>query len=248
MRSVETKLALAAAFALLAATPASADDGRRHVMTPMQKIDMVRDLPDGPPFERDGQSLDLGYIYPIHTVNGASVASAGTSSDSGFVLYHDDMYLRVDAAVMSDLRYVLGEDPTQGYTPPAPVSASRAAAADPWGANGKADTPSGQPFASTSTRNSSARRSGGVFGAIFIIFLALFIRVRIFRDLVIGGVLAAIAAIARRGGGGSDFAPGAGAPNDSLGAQAAAQRARLDALSGAPAAADNPRGFGRKVA
>ena len=62
MRSVRPMLALIAApCALFAATPAAADDGRRHVMTPMQKIDLVRDLPNDATFERDGEYFDLGY-------------------------------------------------------------------------------------------------------------------------------------------------------------------------------------------
>lgn len=76
-RLVRPILALVAPIIFVAAQPAAADDGRRHVMPATQKIDLVRDLPDEPAFERDGVHFDLGYIYPIHTVNGASVASAG---------------------------------------------------------------------------------------------------------------------------------------------------------------------------
>jgi hypothetical protein len=238
-------LTLGALIALpLTAQPAAADDGRRHVMTPLQKIDLVRDLPDEPAFEKDDQYFDLGYIYPIRTVNGASVASTG--GEAGYVLYRDDKYMRVDAALMAELRYVLGEDPTQGYTPPTP-SSSRASVpgADPWGAD--ADKARGQPIAPPPAHRSSAR-AGSIFAAVFFMFLMLFVRVRIFRDLVIGGILAAIASVVRRSDP-SDFSPSPSTPNQDFGAQAAAQRARLDALSGGSASSPNatPGGFGRKV-
>lgn len=244
---VRPTLALVASMLAFAALPAAADDGRRHVMTPLQKIDLVRDLPDEPAFEKDGQYFDLGYIYPIRTVNGASVASSG--GEAGYVLYHDDKYMRVDSRLMADLRYALDEeDPTQGYTPPTPATSSRSSvAADPWGANGSTDTARGQPVASLPVRSSSTRRSGGIVATLFLLFVVLFLRVRAFRDLVIGGTLAAIAAIAR-GKGDPDLGPAPSRSNDAT-AQAAAQRARLDALSGTSGSASNPvsAGFGRKV-
>lgn len=244
MRSVRPILALAASVIAISAQPAAADDGRRHVMTPLQKIDLVRDLPDEPVFEKDGLHLDLGYIYPIRTVNGASVASTG--GESGYVLYHDDKYVRVDGALMAELRYALGDDPTQGYTPPTPSSSrSGAPATDPWGTNGSAGEARGQPVAST--HRSSSRRGGSVLATIFVMFLLLFLRVRAFRDLVIGGILAAIAGVARRSEK-ADFGPAPGAPDETTAAQAAMQRARLNALSGASPSSSTPSGFGRKVA
>lgn len=123
MRSEKT-LALAAALALLAASPAAADDGRRHVMTPTQKIDLVRDLPNDETFARDGEYFDLGYIYPIHTVDGASVASA-SGGESGFVLYHDGRYARLDANDVRAVTMALGEDPTAGYNPPVAASSGQ---------------------------------------------------------------------------------------------------------------------------
>lgn len=246
-RFVRSILTLAALIVLpVFAQPAVADDGRRHVMTPLQKIDLVRDLPDEPAFEKDGVHFDLGYIYAIRTVNGASVATAG---DSGYVLYHDDKYVRVDGALMADLRYALGDDPTQGYTPPKSSSsrATPSAAADPWGANGSAaaDDARGQPVVSAPVRRSSAR-GGSIVATLFIMFLVLFVRVRLFRDLVIGGVLAAIAGIARRSDR-TDFGPGPAAPDDGAATQAALQRARLDALSGVASSNAPSGGFGRKV-
>ena len=243
-RFVRPILALAASIVMFAVQPAAADDGRRHVMTPTQKIDLVRDLPDTATFERDGLHYDLGYIYPIHTVNGASVASAG--GDAGFVLYHDDRYARLDAGDIAELKFVLGEDPTEGFTPPVPSSSARAAKADPWGANGSADDSRGQPLASSPARSSS-RRGGSVIATVCIMFLLLFLRSRAFRDLVIGGVLAAIAGIARSRME-PDLGPGPAGPSDTTAAQAAAQRARLDALSGASSAPTGSGGFGRKVA
>lgn len=160
------------------------------------------------------------------------------------MLYHDDRYVKVDASLMADLRYALGDDPTQGYTPPTPSSSRGAATADPWGANGSADDARGQPLASSAVRRSSAR-GGSIVAAVFVMFLVLFLRVRAFRDLVIGGVLAAIAGLARR----SDrpnAEPGPAAPNDTASAQAAAQRARLDALSGASSSTLAPGGLAAK--
>lgn len=245
-RFVRPILAFVASTVALVAQPATADDGRRHVMTPLQKIDLVRDLPDEPAFERDGQYFDLGYLYPIRTVNGASVASSG--GEAGYVLYHDDKYMRVDSRLMADLRYALDdEDPTQGYTPPTPATSSQStASADPWGANGNTDSARGQPVASLPAR-SSARRGGGIVATLFLLFVVLFLRIRAFRDLVIGGTLAAIAAIAR-GKADPDLGPTPTRPNDAA-AQAATQRARLDALSGTSGAAPNTSsgGFGRKV-
>ncbi|MEO5493908.1 MAG: hypothetical protein ABIR08_07755 [Sphingomonas sp.] len=245
-RFVRPILTLAASIVIFAAQPAAADDGRRHVMPATQKIDLVRDLPDEPAFEREGDHFDLGYIYPIHTVNGASVASSG--GEAGFVLYHDDKYVKVDASLMADLRYALGDDPTQGYTPPAPSSSRASAAADPWRADGNVDDARGQPVASTPSRGSANRRGAGfTVGTLFLFFVVLFLRVRAFRDLVIGGTLAAIAAMAR-GKGESDSSSESYAPSDTVAAQAAAQRARLDALSGATPSMPNaaPTGFGRK--
>lgn len=247
MRHIRAILALAASVIFFAAPPAAADDGRRHVMTPTQKIDLVRDLPDTPTFERDGLHFDLGYIYPIHTVNGASVASAG--GDAGFVLYHDDRYARLTATDVAELRFVLGEDPTEGFTPPVPASSSRATRVDPWSANGNADNARGQPLSSSPARSSSARRGAGfTLGTFFLFFLVLFLRVRAVRDLVIGGTLAAIAAIARRKDE-PEFALGPHVLDDTASARAATQRARLDALSTASSPAPNSAGgFGRKGA
>ncbi len=73
-----------------------------------QKIDFVRDLPNAAPFEYDGQYFDLGYIY---------TANRGPRG-SGFVLYHDDNYVRLDSAGLADVTTALGEDPTKGYVPP----------------------------------------------------------------------------------------------------------------------------------
>lgn len=156
-RFARTVLALASLAPMLAAAPAAADDGRRHVMTPTQKIDLVRDLPNDETFERDGEYFDLGYIYPIHTVNGASVAAAG--GEAGFVLYHDDRYAILDATDIQTLSMALGEDPTEGYNPPVASS-------------------SAQPFSAGASRpdwagSAPARGSGklGVAG-FFLIVLA----------------------------------------------------------------------------
>ena len=183
-RFIRPILTLAASLIAAASQPAAADDGRRHVMTPLQKIDLVRDLPDIPAFERDGQYFDLGYIYPIHTVNGASVATTG--GEAGYVLYHDDKYLRADATIMADLRYVLGDDPTQGYTPPTPASATRtSAAADPWSADGNTGGDRGEPIAAPPARG---RRSSGMGWIAFVFAIVLLSAIRWGRNMLIRGV------------------------------------------------------------
>jgi hypothetical protein len=161
-------LALAASITVFAAQSAAADDGRRHVMTPTQKIDLVRDLPNDATFERDGQYFDLGYIYPIHTVNGASVASTG--GDAGFVLYHDDRYARLNAGDVAELRFTLGEDPTEGYIPPVTASSSASSPAA-WGADYARRPSAGDGSSPASESALPARRSGklGWFGFIVIV-------------------------------------------------------------------------------
>ena len=181
-RFVRPILALAVSIFFFAAQPAAADDGRRHVMTPTQKIDLVRDLPDTPTFERDGVHFDLGYIYMIHAVNGTSVASAG--GDAGFVLYHDDRYARLNAGDIAELRFALGEDPTEGFTPPVP-SSSATGVSDAWSSRPSRPDPQGAvPY------HASPRRTGGLgVGGFFLVVLIVIIRFRPLREMVLGGLL-----------------------------------------------------------
>ena len=245
MRHIRAILALAASVIFFATPPAAADDGRRHVMTPTQKIDLVRDLPDTPTFERDGLHFDLGYIYPIHTVNGASVASVG--GDAGFVLYHDDRYARLTAADVAELRLVLGADPAEGFTPPVPVSSTATAgdASDAW------SRPSSRPDAQGAVpyRAVSSRRAGSLgVGGFCLFLLILVIRVRPLREMVFGGMLR-LAFHRRR----TASRPAATDFGDPFEARVASRLAELQGSGAAPAppgyqppAAPAVRGFGRK--
>ncbi len=113
-------LAVALAAAMLAA-PAMAEPNFR--MPTSARIDLVRDLPNEYPFERDGQYLDLGYLYSTERVNGADVARTG----QGFVLYHDDLYIKLDPEKLSAVTLALGEDPTTDYIPPVATRDSQVA-------------------------------------------------------------------------------------------------------------------------
>jgi hypothetical protein len=245
-RFARPMLALAASITVFAAQSAAADDGRRHVMTPTQKIDLVRDLPNDATFERDGQYFDLGYIYPIHTVNGASVASAG--GDAGFVLYHDDRYARLDARDIDELRFVLGEDPTEGFTPPVSPSSARAVGdpSDAWPSRpSRPDTPDAVPY------RASTRRTGGLsVGGFFLVLLVLIIRFRALREMVFGGLMGL--AFHRRRTASQPVATDFGDPFE---ARVASRLAELQDGGVAPApssyqppSAPAVRGFGRKGA
>jgi len=124
-----------------------------------QKIDFVRDLPNEAPFEYDGQYYDLGYLY----------STSGRSRGSGFVLYHDDAYVQLDASGLSDVREALGEDPTEGYVPPS--GGTPRTFAD----TGRSSSDSPYPASSASrapSRPGSTGTAGGVVYA-FLIFLAV---------------------------------------------------------------------------
>jgi hypothetical protein len=239
-------LALAAPIILFAAQSAAADDGRRHVMTPTQKIDLVRDLPNDATFERDGQYFDLGYIYPIHTVNGASVASAG--GDAGFVLYHDDRYARLNAGDIAELRMALGEDPTEGFIAPVPASSATAVgdASNAWSSRpSRPDTQDATPY------RASSRRTGGLgVGGFFLILLIVVIRFRALREMVFGGLMGL--AFHRRRTASQPVATDFGDPFE---ARVASRLAELQdgGVAPAPSSYQSPsapavRGFGRKGA
>ena len=117
-------LAVAMTLAMLIPLPAAAAPSFR--MSTSQKIDLVRDLPNDETFERDGQYLDLGYLYTTERINGADVATKG----GGFVLYHDDQYAPVGPSELAAISGALGEDPTAGYIPPAAPRASTSFAGD----------------------------------------------------------------------------------------------------------------------
>jgi hypothetical protein len=151
-------LAVALAVAMLAA-PAMAEPNFR--MPTDARIDLVRDLPNAYPFERDGQYLDLGYLYSTERVNGADVARTG----QGFVLYHDDLYIKLDPEKLSAVTQALGEDPTRDYIPPVVTTGGQVA--------GDGTPAAGQPL----PYRSPARRGSGGVGIVAVIFLVGFLAI-----------------------------------------------------------------------
>jgi len=231
IRSVRP-IATFAAFALAMLAQPAAADGRRFVISPAQKIDLVRDLPNDATFERDGQYFDLGYIYPIHTVNGASVASAG--GDAGFVLYYDDRFIRLGPSELETLTYALGEDPTAGYVPPVPANA--APSSDPWGRRPPVDGGVSGPVRSSAT--SAGFGVGAAFAWFFFLIVgAIMVGVRILRGMARGAAQLHRERVSAAGGDGA------------FEARVAARLADLH--SGGPATRDmppsTPRAFGRKL-
>ena len=153
------RLPAALAVALLVAVPVPALAVNNFRMPTDAKIDLVRDLPNEDPFEYEGQFYDLGYLYSTERVNGADVARTG----QGFVLYHDDRYVKLDAEKLSAVTLALGEDPTRDYIPPVPTRGGQAAR-DGDGAV------AGQPL----PYRSPARRGSSGVGIVAIIFLVGF--------------------------------------------------------------------------
>jgi len=232
IRSVRPIAALGAFALALLVQPAVAESVRRNVISSTQRIDLVRDLPNDATFERDGQYFDLGYIYPVHTVNGASVASAG--GDAGFVLYYDDRFIRLGPSELEALTYALGEDPTAGYVPP--VAATAAPSSDPWDRRPPVDA--GVSGSARSGATSVGFGVGAGFAWIsFVIIGVIMIGVRILRGLARG---ASQLHRERVSAAGSDGA---------FEARVAARLAELH--DGGPATPDlSPpasRGFGRKL-
>jgi hypothetical protein len=121
-RSIRSLAVLAAA--LVAAMPAATALAAPNFRMPTDsRIDLVRDLPNEYPFEHDGQYYDLGYLYSTERVNGADVARTG----QGFVLYHDDRYIKLGPEDLYTVTSALGEDPTKDYIPPVATRAGQVA-------------------------------------------------------------------------------------------------------------------------
>jgi hypothetical protein len=153
-------VALAAA---LTAAPAMAEPNFR--MPTSSRIDLVRDLPNEYPFEHDGQYYDLGYLYSTERVNGADVARTG----QGFVLYHDDRYIKLDPEKLSAVTFALGEDPTKDYVPPVAASRGRVASDD------DSAPAAGQPLPD---RSPTRRGSGGLGFVAAIVVVGFFAMLR----------------------------------------------------------------------
>lgn len=149
--------------AAMPAAPAMAEPNFR--MPTSSRIDLVRDLPNEYPFERDGQFLDLGYLYSTERVNGADVARTG----QGFVLYHDDLYIKLDPEKLSAVTLALGEDPTADYIPPVAARGGQVAR------DGDGAPVGGQPL----PYHPPARRGSsglGIVAAIFIVGFFVILR------------------------------------------------------------------------
>jgi hypothetical protein len=172
-------LAVALAAAMLAA-PAMAEPNFR--MPTSSRIDLVRDLPNEYPFERDGQYLDLGYLYSTERVNGADVARTG----QGFVLYHDDLYIKLDPEKLSAVTLALGEDPTRDYIPPVATASGQVAR------DGDGAPVAGQP----APYRSPARRGSSGLGIFAVIFLVGFFA--ILRFMMRSALRAVLAPLFRR--------------------------------------------------
>jgi hypothetical protein len=168
LRSVRILAGPGVAVLLMLAAPVHA--ASTMVMSTAEKIELVRDLPNESAFEYDGQYYDLGYLYSTERVNGADV----TRSGSGFVLYHDDRFVRLDPDKLAMITDVLGEDPTEGYIPPA---ASRSTASST-----SASATGTDPYAGTPVpdRTPTPRKSGagafGIIGGIFLLMIVAGIR------------------------------------------------------------------------
>jgi hypothetical protein len=168
-RSIRSLAVLAVALAAaMPAAPAMAEPNFR--MPTDSRIDLVRDLPNEYPFERDGQFLDLGYLYSTERVNGADVARTG----QGFVLYHDDLYIKLDPEKLEAVTLALGEDPTKDYIPPVATPATRG---DQVARDGDRD---GAPAAGQPIHYRPPARRGwgslGIFAAIFLVGFSAMLR------------------------------------------------------------------------
>lgn len=181
-RSIRSLAVLAVALvAAMLAAPAMAEPNFR--MPTSSRIDLVRDLPNAYPFERDGQYLDLGYLYSTERVNGADVARTG----QGFVLYHDDLYIKLDPEKLSAVTLALGEDPTTDYIPPVATRDSQVAR------DGDGAPVAGQPVPYRSPARRGSASGLGIVAAIFLVgFFA------ILRFMMRSALRAVLASIFRR--------------------------------------------------
>ena len=146
--------AIALAAAMLAAPAVAAPNFR---MPTDAKIDLVRDLPNDDTFEHDGQYYDLGYLYSTERVNGADVARTG----QGFVLYHDDRYIKLGPEDLYTVTSALGEDPTKDYVPPVAAPSGRIAR------DGDGAPVAGQPI----PYRSRTGRGAGTLGIVMTMLL-----------------------------------------------------------------------------
>jgi hypothetical protein len=226
-------IALAALLLPLGAGPALASTAGWS-----EKIDLVRDLPNGEPFEHDGRYFDLGYLW-----------SSKGSANTGYVLYHDDQYVVLDDEKLSLVKEYLGEDPTAGYVPPAgaaPQGARRVTDDDYRNWRGMAAK--GTPMASRDDLPRStapaSRWTGGALLSFLFVGVGIAVIRRQFRTRT-RKMLREVSFV--------DQPTGTAMPSESFEARIAARLAELQG-DGAPPPTDpipvtTPvRGFGRKLA
>ena len=213
-QSIRSLAVLAAALAVaVPAAPAMAAPNFR--MPTDAKIDLVRDLPNDDTFEHDGQYYDLGYLYSTERVNGADVARTG----QGFVLYHDDRYIKLGPEDLYTVTSALGEDPTKDYVPPVAAPASGRIARDGDGA-----PVAGQPI----PYRSRAGRGAGTLGIVMTMLLfGFFVMLRFMMRSALRAMLAPLFRAPMRKG---------AAKADPFEARVSARLAELE-RGGAPAAA-----------
>lgn len=240
---------LAMMVALATLMPVAAAAAPSFRMSTSQKIDLVRDLPNDSVFERDGQYYDLGYLYSTERMNGADVATRG----GGFVLYHDDQYAPVGPSEISMISDVLGEDPTEGYIPPARAPGISRPSADsdaPPAAFATPASDSGTPY-KPARRSSSVGAFGWIVPMVGFIFIVM---LRLGMSWILRGFLGAIFGgfSARR----RERSWSASEGDGLFEARVAARMAQLEADHATPAGepwqaqpmpqAPAARGFGRK--
>jgi hypothetical protein len=222
------------ALAALIMLPLLAQSAAASTVGWNEKIDFVRDLPNEDPFENDGRYFDLGYLW-----------SPGGSANTGYVLYHDDRYVVLDADKMALVKEYLGEDPAEGYAPPAgaaPIGA-RPVSRDDY--RGWARMKKNASTARDDMPPAVAPTLGGAGGSIFSLVLI---------GAGLGAVRHQLKRRARRmleDAGLADCPGRSAASGESFEARIAARLAELQPASGGvpePPSPPPPPAFGRKIA
>ncbi|SFR96024.1 hypothetical protein [Sphingomonas jatrophae] len=150
-------------------------------------IDRVKDLPDTPAFQKDGEYLDVGFKYS-QTLSSGRVESEDRGGGT-YVLYHGDSYVALDSRMRSLLVSELGYDPIAGHDRFAPAGVTQlpgarsraplsaearearrdaARAAASWdGSNASSNIP-GDPTAGQTRKSGSS-----AIGALFLAFMVI---------------------------------------------------------------------------
>jgi hypothetical protein len=223
------------ALAALIMLPLLAQPAAANTVGWNEKIDFVRDLPNDGPFEHDGQYFDLGYLW-----------SAGGSANTGYVLYHDDRYVVLDPEKMALVKEYLGEDPAEGYAPPAGAAPQGARRVSKDDYSGWARMNKGASASSRDQIPSGVAPSVGGFGGSLMTFLLIGVGIAAVRHQLKRRTRRLFDDAGLSGGPTRSAAPG-----ESFEARIAARLAELQSGSGdAPDPPTPPPtpGFGRKIA